>query len=72
MAERRHGAKAPPTDGTVSGADWSDKDISGETHQRVAFVDLDLTEAVNNGATFSECTFRRARFNASCTRTRHS
>ena len=65
MAERRHGAKAPPTGATVSGANWSDKDTSGETHERVAFVDLDLTEVVNTGATFSECTFRRARFNAS-------
>lgn len=65
MAERRHGAKAPTTDETVAGANWSDRDISGETHTRIAFLDLDLTEIVNTGAVFNECTFRRARFNAS-------
>jgi len=65
MAERRGGTRAPATQTTLSGADWSRRDISGETHTRVSFVDLDLTEVINTGATFAECTFRRARFNAS-------
>jgi fluoroquinolone resistance protein len=65
VAERKHGHGAPPTDTTVAGADWSDRDLSGQTHARVAFVDLDLTEARGRGATFTECTFRRARFNCS-------
>jgi len=33
------GAKAPATDDTIAGANWSDRDISGETHSRIAFVD---------------------------------
>ncbi|HET7234219.1 MAG TPA: pentapeptide repeat-containing protein [Longimicrobium sp.] len=65
MAERRHGEKAPPTESTVTGADWSGDDISGQSHTRVLFVDLDLTEVENDGAAFTECTFRRARFNVS-------
>jgi fluoroquinolone resistance protein len=65
MAERKQGAKAPETESTVTGADWYGQDISGQNHARVLFVDLDLTEVENNGAVFTECTFRRARFNVS-------
>jgi fluoroquinolone resistance protein len=62
MAERVGGVPAPETRSRVSGADWYGRDISGETHERVAFVDLDLTEGKNNGATFMECTFRGGQF----------
>ena len=65
MADRLHGKKAPPTDTTVAGADWSDRALEGETHARVSFVDLDLTEARCRGMAFTDCTFRRARFNCS-------
>jgi uncharacterized protein YjbI with pentapeptide repeats len=65
VAERKHGAPAPKTESTVSGADWYGRDISGQSHARVLFVDLDLTEVENHGAVFDECTFRGARFNAS-------
>jgi uncharacterized protein YjbI with pentapeptide repeats len=65
MADRTPASKAPPTDRTVAGADWTDRALAGETHERVAFVDLDLTEARCRGMTFTECTFRRARFNCS-------
>ncbi|HEX2205257.1 MAG TPA: pentapeptide repeat-containing protein [Longimicrobium sp.] len=65
MAERKHGAKAPETESTVTGADWCGDDISGQRHTRVLFVDLDMTEVENHGAVFEECTFRRARFNVS-------
>ncbi len=65
MAERRHGHAAPTTDSTVAGADWYGEDISGQTHTRVAFMDLDLTEVHNDGAVFEECTFRGAKFNVS-------
>ncbi|HEX5871551.1 MAG TPA: pentapeptide repeat-containing protein [Longimicrobium sp.] len=65
MAERKHGAKAPATTRTVSGADWYGQDISGQTHEKILFVDLDLTEVENTGAVFNECTFRRAKFNVS-------
>src|SRR5690242_75446 len=65
MAERKGGTRSPATETTVAGADWSRKDISGEAHTRVAFVDLDLSEVESTGASFADCTFRRARFNAS-------
>jgi uncharacterized protein YjbI with pentapeptide repeats len=65
LADRRGGAATPKTDVTQSSVDWSGEDISGQTHTRVLFVDLDLTEARNAGAVFTECTFKRAKFNAS-------
>lgn len=65
MAERKHGAKSPQTEITISAEDWYDRDISGETHTRVAFIDINMTEVANTGAAFEECTFRGTRFNAS-------
>ena len=65
VAERKHGHPAPETHETVAGADWYGRDVSGESHTRITFVDLDLTEAQNRGATFTECVFRRAQFNVS-------
>ena len=65
MAERKGGARAPKTDTTVSGADWCGQNISGQSHTAVLFVDLDMTEVENDGAAFTDCTFRRARFNVS-------
>ena len=65
MAERKHGAAAPATRTVVSGASWYGEDLSGQSHESVLFVDLDMTEAENRGATFTECTFRNGRFNVS-------
>jgi uncharacterized protein YjbI with pentapeptide repeats len=65
VAERKHGHRAPETETTVAGEDWRDREIVAESHTRVAFVDLDLTEARTRGAVFTECTFQRARFNCS-------
>jgi len=65
VAERRYGEKAPATESTVTGADWSGDDISRQEHTRVLYVELDLTEVENDGAVFTECTFRRAKFNVS-------
>lgn len=65
MAERKGGVPAPETHETVSGADWYGLDISGQIHTRVAFSDLNMTEVENQGAVFTECTFRGTRFNAS-------
>ncbi|MEU0466018.1 pentapeptide repeat-containing protein [Amycolatopsis sp. NPDC006131] len=65
MAERRHGTPAPATGSTVTGQDWEGAHLSGERHERVAFVRADLSEAVTEGAVFTECTFRDSRFNAS-------
>lgn len=63
MAERRHGHRAAPTESTVSGTSREGEERSRQTHTRVAFVDLDLTEATFDGMVFEECTFKRARFN---------
>ena len=65
MAERKRGVPTPTIEATIAGASWYAKDISGEEHTRIKFVDLDLVEVVNHGAVFTECTFRGAKFNAS-------
>ena len=65
MADRKHGHVAPPTSTTVAGEDWEGRDVSRQEHVRVAFVDLDLTEVTDDGAVFTECTFRRTKFNVS-------
>ena len=65
MAERRHGEPAPKPESTISGEDWDGRNISGQIFTRVLFADVDLTEVTNDGATFSECTFRRVQFNVS-------
>lgn len=65
MAERKYGEPALETDATIAGADWYGRKLHREQYQRTLFVDLDLTEAENEGCVFNECTFRRARFNAS-------
>ncbi|MEV5707348.1 pentapeptide repeat-containing protein [Actinoallomurus sp. NPDC052274] len=65
MADRRHGRPAPPTESTVSSEDWDGRDLSGQEHTRVEFVDVDLTETSGRSAVFTECLFRGVRFNAS-------
>lgn len=39
--------------------------MTGENHENVLFVDVDMTEAGGVGAVFTDCTFRGVRFNAS-------
>ena len=65
MADRRHGVAPPATTSTVTGEDWYGRDLAGERHQHVAFVDVDMTEVRNEGSTFEECTFAGVRLNAS-------
>jgi uncharacterized protein YjbI with pentapeptide repeats len=66
MADGQPGRPAPPTESTVSGADWYADDITGMTATRVAYVDVDMTETTSTGsAVFDECTFRTVRFNVS-------
>lgn len=65
MAERRYGEPAPGTSHTLAGADWYGRELQRQRFDNTLFVDLDLTEALNTGSIFNECTFRRARFNAS-------
>ncbi|MDF1506106.1 pentapeptide repeat-containing protein [Roseisolibacter sp. H3M3-2] len=50
---------------TIEGAEWDGRDLSGAQHAGVDFVDVDLTESTGRGAAFTECTFRRVRFNCS-------
>ncbi|MCD9088132.1 pentapeptide repeat-containing protein [Stenotrophomonas sp. SY1] len=65
MADRKYGEPAPATTSTVTGADWYGRELHREQHQSTLFLDLDFTEGNNIGTIFNECTFRRARFNAS-------
>jgi fluoroquinolone resistance protein len=65
VADRRGGTQAPPTETDVRGADWYGDDLSGQEHTRVAFSGVDLSEATDVGAVFTECAFRDCRFNLS-------
>jgi fluoroquinolone resistance protein len=65
VADRKHGIPAPATTSTVRSADWDGRDLSGERHEKVAFIDVDLSETVDDGGVFTECAFRGARFNVS-------
>ncbi|MER5323266.1 pentapeptide repeat-containing protein [Streptosporangium roseum] len=65
MAERKYGEPAPETHTTIRSADWDSEDLSGQKHERVAFVNVDMTETSSRGAVFHECTFSGVRFNAS-------
>ena len=63
---RRAGlSRRAATETEVRRADWYGEDLSGQEHTRVAFVGVDLTEATDDGAVFTECTFRDCRFNLS-------
>ena len=55
----------PAAETEVRGADWYGDDLSGQEHTRVAFSGVDLSEATDEGAVFTECTFVDCRFNLS-------
>ena len=65
MAERPHGAPTPATDTEIVGADRYGADLAAQSHERVAFSEVDMIDSSSRGATFSECAFRECRFNAS-------
>jgi fluoroquinolone resistance protein len=65
VADRKHEIPAPATTSTVRSADRYGRDLSGERHEKVAFIDVDLSETVDDGGVFTECAFRGARFNVS-------
>ncbi|MFI6388993.1 pentapeptide repeat-containing protein [Nonomuraea sp. NPDC050547] len=65
MAERKHGAPAPPTESAIRSGEWDGRDLDHETFRRVLFVDVDMTEMINRGSAFEECTFSQVRFNVS-------
>lgn len=49
----------------VAGEDWYGHELNADEYARVGFRNVDMTEVVNQGSTFTECTFRGVRFNAS-------
>jgi uncharacterized protein YjbI with pentapeptide repeats len=49
-----------PTESRINRADWFEADLSGVTHERVLFQDLDMTDSTGTGARFVDCTFRGA------------
>lgn len=63
VAERRAGRPAAETLSRIRDEDWYARDLSGLAHDRVEFIDLDLTETTGRGAAFTDCTFRGVRFN---------
>lgn len=63
--ERRRPVAAPSAETEIRGEPWDGRDLSGQIHARVAFVDVDLMEVSDRGAAFSECSFRDSRFNVS-------
>lgn len=65
MPDGGRGRRPPATTTSVVGEDWYGRHLLRERHTRVAFVDVDMTELVNEGSTFEECTFAGVRLNAS-------
>lgn len=64
MGDNGRAGRVPRTDSEIRDAEWSDADLSG-SYERVAFVDMDLTELINEGGSFTGCTFTGTRFNVS-------
>jgi uncharacterized protein YjbI with pentapeptide repeats len=62
---RRPVRETAATDTEVRDEDWYARELRGETHAQVAFVDVDMTEVVTESSVFDGCTFRGVRFNAS-------
>jgi fluoroquinolone resistance protein len=65
MADRRYGTPTPVAHDEIVHEDWAGRTLDGETHERIAYIDLDLSDVVNRGSVFTECTFRATRFNTS-------
>lgn len=61
-----------PAGTDVRGADWYGEDLSGQEHTRVAFSGVDLSETTDDGAVFTECTFRDCRAAFTGTRLREA
>jgi fluoroquinolone resistance protein len=62
---RRPVRETARTDSEVRDEDWYAREIRGEQHDQVAFVDVDMTEVCTESTVFDGCTFRGVRFNAS-------
>ena len=63
MAGRR--PSAPPPREEVRDEDWYARPLSAEGYAGIAFIDVDMTEVVDVGSVFEDCTFRGVRFNVS-------
>ncbi|SHF16417.1 Pentapeptide repeat-containing protein [Streptoalloteichus hindustanus] len=48
--------------------DWEHTELSGGHYERKTFLDVDLMELFNRGATFTECTLRGVQFRNASTR----
>ncbi|HEY2794197.1 MAG TPA: pentapeptide repeat-containing protein, partial [Micromonosporaceae bacterium] len=56
----------PSISSKISGDDLYGEDLTGVTHERVEFVDVDLTESTSaSGLVLRDCVFRQVRFNVS-------
>lgn len=53
------------TTSEVRHEDWGGRELLQETFTGVAFVEVDMSEVVTDGAVFDTCTFRGVRFNVS-------
>ena len=65
MADRRPRIPPPPTTSTFDFAAWGEASLSGSRHDAVLFDGVDLSDVVERGASFVDCTFREVRFNGS-------
>jgi uncharacterized protein YjbI with pentapeptide repeats len=65
VAERKHGLPPPPTTSTFDATSWGDRSFSGSRHVAVLFVGTDLSDVVEQRATFTDCTFRGVLFSGS-------
>lgn len=65
MADRLHGHPAPVTETEIRHECWDGEELSGQSHARVAFVEVDMTGVRDRGAEFTECAFRDCKLNAS-------
>ena len=60
MADRKYGEPAPPTETAIRGDDWYGRELVDETHTRVGFFDVDMTEAnaLRKRTTWAACPSR--------------
>jgi uncharacterized protein YjbI with pentapeptide repeats len=58
-------APEPSLGRRFEGDDWYAEELGAAAFRDCTFVDVDLTEASTQGATFERCRFERCRFNAS-------
>ena len=66
MPDRAFGQPTAPTTSTIRADGWDpDASIDGRAFDAVLFTGLDLSEGIERGARFTDCTFRTVRLHAS-------